>query len=65
MADSEDEEVPPQRDVKDFSFKQMRKMRMFDSPINLPTARSSLLAVSTKYGLTFISCPTVKKTETI
>lgn len=68
MADSEDEEAPPERDVKDFSFKQMRKIRMFESPKTLPTARSSLVAVSTKYGLTFVGCPTgikVIKTETI
>ncbi|XP_022793555.1 nuclear pore complex protein Nup214-like isoform X3 [Stylophora pistillata] len=46
----------------------MRKIRMFESPKTLPTARSSLVAVSTKYGLTFVGCPTgikVIKTETI
>ena len=31
---------------------------MFESPTTLPTARSSSLAVSTKYGLTFVGCPT-------
>lgn len=36
----------------------MRKIRMFESPTTLPTPRSSLVAVSTKYGLMFVGCPT-------
>ncbi|KAK2567238.1 Nuclear pore complex protein Nup214 [Acropora cervicornis] len=67
MADS-DNGYPPERDVKDFSFKQMRKIRMFESPQNIPTGRSSLLDTSSKYGLTFVGCPRgikIMKTETI
>ncbi|XP_044180329.1 nuclear pore complex protein Nup214-like isoform X4 [Acropora millepora] len=67
MADS-DNGYPPERDVKDFSFKQMRKIRMFESPQNIPTGRSSLLDTSSKYGLTFVGCPRgikIIKTETI
>lgn len=33
---------------------------MFDAPTSLPTARSSLLTTSTKYGLIFVGCPTGK-----
>ncbi|XP_067016823.1 nuclear pore complex protein Nup214-like isoform X3 [Acropora muricata] len=67
MADS-DNGYPPERDVKDFSFKQMRKIRMFESPQNIPTGRSSLLDTSSKYGLIFVGCPRgikIIKTETI
>ena len=38
----------------------MRKIRMFEAPESLPTPRCSLLAVSSKFGLTFVGCPTGK-----
>ena len=31
---------------------------MFEAPQSIPTLRSSLLAASSKYGLTFVGCPT-------
>ena len=33
---------------------------MFEAPESLPTPRCSLLAVSSKFGLTFVGCPTGK-----
>ena len=56
MAD--DDNGPPEKDMKDFQFRQMLKIQINDQPDDMPLARSSLLAVSNVFGLLFTGTST-------
>lgn len=50
----DDTDSPPEREMKDFQFRQMKKVQVFQPADDMPRERSSLLTVSNKYGLTFV-----------
>ncbi|XP_033951504.1 nuclear pore complex protein Nup214 isoform X2 [Pseudochaenichthys georgianus] len=51
---SDDTDNPPEREMKDFQFRQMKKTRVFQPTEDLPKERTSLLTISNKFGLTFV-----------
>ncbi|XP_040013284.1 nuclear pore complex protein Nup214 isoform X2 [Xiphias gladius] len=51
---SDDTDSPPEREMKDFQFRQMKKAKVFEPTDDLPKERSSLLTISNKFGLTFV-----------
>ncbi|XP_063746049.1 nuclear pore complex protein Nup214 isoform X3 [Eleginops maclovinus] len=51
---SDDTDSPPEREMKDFQFRQMKKTRVFQPTEDLPKERTSLLTISNKFGLTFV-----------
>ncbi|XP_069120007.1 nuclear pore complex protein Nup214-like isoform X2 [Argopecten irradians] len=55
---SEEEALPPERDVKDFKFQQLCRFRISDSPSDLPKQKSRLVAASSQYGLAFVGYDT-------
>ncbi|KAJ8408706.1 hypothetical protein AAFF_G00253410 [Aldrovandia affinis] len=58
---SDDPDAIPEREMKDFQFRQMAKIRVFDSSDDMPKDRSSLLAISNKFGLIFVGKDTTLK----
>ncbi|XP_017263326.1 nuclear pore complex protein Nup214 isoform X2 [Kryptolebias marmoratus] len=50
----DDTDSPPEREMKDFQFRQMKKVQVFEPADKMPKDRSSLLTISNKFGLTFV-----------